>query len=345
MSLPCSRNLLFDKSKPRGLDVLDLCLFFLFSTDLRYIIVAVQTKMLEEYHYTELPWESKPDTIRLIELLPGSKYGDEPIICIISEASLQDAPAYEAFSYCWGNANIREAIVIRDQHSVDFSFSVGVNLFAALHQFRDSQDSKHFWADAICINQSDLDERRRQVLLMRQIYSGAHETRIWLGPCDEKPLTTFNAFIFMRRLVLAGKAYKENKDTQSYFAMGVQRKMEYGLPQSFLDSSFKNFSALLERAWFTRVWIIQEVAVSKVVSMWCGGHNISWQDFVYAVSFAVTISIPLSLNNATSCQRIAQLEVACRHISGELRQSLLTLLILYRNFNATDPRDKIYSLL
>lgn len=37
------------------------------------------------------------------------------------------------------------------------------------------------WADAVCINQKDLEERSHQVALMGDIYSGAGEIFIWLG--------------------------------------------------------------------------------------------------------------------------------------------------------------------
>jgi hypothetical protein len=176
---------------------------------------------------------------------------------------------------------------------------------------------------------------------MRQIYTGAEETRIWLGPSDEN---TWKAFSLMRKLVSAKNLQAANNNTRFYYEMSVQRQTEYGLPY-ILDSSFKAFSVLFDRDWFTRVWIIQEVAVSKVVSMWCGGFDISWQDFTTAVDYATTINIPAIWSNTTSCQRIVQLEVARRSVSEEYKQSLLSLLVLYRNFEATDSRDKIYSLL
>ena len=176
---------------------------------------------------------------------------------------------------------------------------------------------------------------------MRQIYEGARKTRIWLGPSDDK---TGKAFSLMHKLVSAHSLQTASNDTRSYFEMGVQGQTKYGLP-NILDSSFKAFSALLEREWFTRVWIIQEVAVSKEAAMWCGGFYISWQDFLTAVYYATSTNIPGILSNTTHTQRIVQLEVARRSKSEEYKQSLLTLLMLYRSFNATDPRDKIYSLL
>jgi hypothetical protein len=36
--------------------------------------------------------------------------------------------------------------------------------------------------DAVCINQDDLSEKKKQVLLMREIYQGACYVLVWLGP-------------------------------------------------------------------------------------------------------------------------------------------------------------------
>jgi len=297
--------------------------------------------MLEQYRYTPLPWETKPETIRLIKLLPG--FSRDQITCTIKQVSLQDRPEYEALSYCWGKADdVQESIIIKDHHGADFSLPVRTNLFAALQQLRDMEEPKYVWADAICINQSDLDERRRQVLLMCQIYNGAQETQIWLGKRDAN---TYKAFSLMYKLASAHQIQTEKKDTRFYYQLGVKGQKEYGLPDMF-DSSFKAFSEFLEREWFTRVWIIQEVAVSKVVNIWCGISSISWKSFIAAIAYATIINIPgISWSNTTNCQRIVQLEAARRSVSKEHKQSLLSLLILYRNFNATDMKDKIYSLL
>lgn len=295
--------------------------------------------MLQLYRYKPLSAVTKPDKIRLLELLPGS--GDKQIVCALIETALSDNPAYEALSYCWGKDTVQEPVIIKHPTGTDFSSSVGANLFAALRQFRDSESSIYLWVDALCINQSDEEERSNQVLLMRQIYEGAKKTRIWLGPEDEN---TWKAFSLMRKLVSAKSAQDAKKDTRFYYEMGVNGQSEYGLPYP-LDPSFKAFSALLGREWFSRVWIIQEVAVSKRVALECGHWSISWDDFVSSIDYATTIIIPGIWANTTNCQRIFQLVAARASVSMKYEQSLLSLVSLYRNFNATDMRDKIYSLL
>ena len=56
------------------------------------------------------------------------------------------------------------------------------NLYDALSHLRLPSASRLIWADAICINQSDLEERSMQVQLMREIYSRASRVVVWLGP-------------------------------------------------------------------------------------------------------------------------------------------------------------------
>ena len=41
------------------------------------------------------------------------------------------------------------------------------------------------WADAVCINQNDLDERSSQVSMMGHIYKNAHQCQVWLGTVEE----------------------------------------------------------------------------------------------------------------------------------------------------------------
>jgi len=60
------------------------------------------------------------------------------------------------------------------------------NLYEALQtmKLRDDRPA-YLWVDAICINQSDGDERSSQVGLMSDIYSQADLIIAWLGPEDE----------------------------------------------------------------------------------------------------------------------------------------------------------------
>jgi hypothetical protein len=55
------------------------------------------------------------------------------------------------------------------------------------------------WADAICINQSDINERNTQVKLMGEIYRTATRVHVWLG-LDSPKGHVEEAFLFVESL-------------------------------------------------------------------------------------------------------------------------------------------------
>jgi hypothetical protein len=64
------------------------------------------------------------------------------------------------------------------------------NLYSALLRLRHSETDRTLWVDALCINQSDLDEKGQQVSLMREIFKRAGKVTMWLGEpeMEEPPL-------------------------------------------------------------------------------------------------------------------------------------------------------------
>jgi hypothetical protein len=61
------------------------------------------------------------------------------------------------------------------------SLEIPRSLFTGLQRLHGEKDIQTVWVDAICINQSDVDERSQQVRFMSDIYSSAREVLIWLG--------------------------------------------------------------------------------------------------------------------------------------------------------------------
>ncbi|XP_014559834.1 hypothetical protein COCVIDRAFT_43910, partial [Bipolaris victoriae FI3] len=118
--------------------------------------------------------------IRLIRLHPGGF--NDCIRCTIYHASIPENPPqaeYIALSYVWGDPRKTEPIRL----GADFykSFQITTNLYTALRYLRDRDSERILWVDAICINQSDEEERFSQVRKMGFVYKMAAEVRIWLG--------------------------------------------------------------------------------------------------------------------------------------------------------------------
>ena len=134
------------------------------------------------------------------------------------------------------------------------------------------------WADAICIDQSNLRERGEQVQLMRSIYQQAKEVLVWLGPEDEDGGGE-EVFEFLNRL------WEECSGTN---ASSVRKSGAFAILGSFKQLDLQTFPSkdspfwyllhcFYRQPWFTRVWIIQEVAISTSALIMYGKEEISWQ--------------------------------------------------------------------
>ncbi|KAH8594896.1 heterokaryon incompatibility protein-domain-containing protein [Bisporella sp. PMI_857] len=272
---------------------------------------------MEQYCYRLL---SKHDTIRLIVLLPwiASYENDFEVECTIIHVDLADNPQYAALSYCWGDSNAEPRQIFCDGARLE----VTQNLYSALCELRDWDKPRCLWIDAICINQSDIDERNRQLPLMRSIYHQSQYVLIWLGV--------------------------ESADVKDglEFAKTVARNSEVGeeLPPAF-DGSWRAFFAVFQRPWFRRIWVIQEVAVSVNAWVICCGLTISWKELVRAFQCSMDLGIQPLYNASFDLDRVHSIERARVEYCENNRQSLLKLLLRHRSQEATDPRDKAFALL
>ncbi|KAM0417136.1 hypothetical protein ACHAPT_012843 [Fusarium lateritium] len=126
--------------------------------------------------------------IRILHLEPG--WGSAPISCTIHRISLTSdpPPRYEALSYTWGDPKVTREIVVNN-----YVVNVTFNLYSALYRLRQAEDMRALWVDALCINQTNVDERGQQVGLMGKIYSICDNTVIWIG---EPPFDTWPAHWF-----------------------------------------------------------------------------------------------------------------------------------------------------
>jgi hypothetical protein len=142
----------------------------------RGIIHHLTTEKSPIYNAHVLTPENKTN-IRVIRLLHDYKAGPSPpIYCELKVVSLDDAPTYKALSYVWGDEAVTKFILLDG-----ILFSVRQNLFDFLAQCRSKRYMGYLWIDALCIDQSNIQERNHQVALMGRVYSEAEMVIAWLG--------------------------------------------------------------------------------------------------------------------------------------------------------------------
>jgi hypothetical protein len=125
-----------------------------------------------------------------MRLLPSKR--DEQIWLELSTAELDTAPAYEAISYCWGDPNDQQDVICCRQ-----TMHITRSLYTGLKCFRHHDETRIIWADAICINQSNDDEKGIQVNIMGDVYDHASRVLVWLGEASEE--VAIKAFVLIGR--------------------------------------------------------------------------------------------------------------------------------------------------
>jgi hypothetical protein len=189
------------------------------------------------------PIDSPKQEIRIIHLLPGQF--DDSINIELVPVSLSNSPAphYDALSYVWGREQSPTPALVNGR-----SVTITSNLDIALRYFRDEQDEKTLWVDAVCINQRDNVEKGPQVQMMGQVYSKAGRVLVWLGPASDG-----------------------SDELLERIRQGVT---EEDISDATLQSSSLS---MLGRPWFTRIWVQQEIALAaEDPIMCCGRYTISW---------------------------------------------------------------------
>jgi hypothetical protein len=231
-------------------------------------------------HYKEIQYNPLLNNVKTIRLLRIKKSNDEndTVECELFTVTFDgnnDLPSlpsgefveYEALSWCWGKANKEYGIII-EQDGESSKKAVTKELGLALRYLRKKDAHRVIWIDAVCINQDNYAERNHQVQMMSLIYTRAKQVCVWLGEADKESRLAIN-FIHEKILNL--------KDFDSVSS-----------DQSNVDN-WRSLLMLMQRPWFSRRWVVQEIALGQTATVYCDWDEIKWTDFAIAVELFVEI--------------------------------------------------------
>ncbi|KKO97337.1 hypothetical protein THAR02_10557 [Trichoderma harzianum] len=222
--------------------------------------------------------------IRLLRLLPDrnenaplhSQLFDYPML------EMDDGQhMYEALSYVWGSSE-RPHILHIDEKSLPIT----ANLYEVLLRLRDKMIERILWIDAVCIDQTSIEERGEQIQYMAEIYSKANRAIVWLGEAAD------NSDQALKSIRMA--ADEEHQSSQK-------------------DTDKQAVLAILDRPWFRRIWVLQEVAAAQHIVMMCGSTRIDGVNSLGGISLDI--------------------------------RPLGALIDMYHTHEATERHDKIFALL
>lgn len=260
----------------------------------------------ERYVYTPL---QHGDSIRLLHIDPG--FDDDPLSLRLFEHRLSDVDEkFEALSYAWCDASDRTPVLLHDFHQLNITTS----LHSALWQIRQSAKYQVLWADAVCINQDDLDERSKQVQIMVDIYKAAKSVLIWLGPEDDE----------------SARALKWLRKSMSSIEGLATPSLE--LQTSYVDRKAIEYT-FSRRAWWRRKWTLQESVFPRSAHILCRNWSFAWVDLVM---FVYNYCGKFHWKKLSSREKLK---------SEATKLALEEVLKTTDSTYCTDPRDFVYGVI
>ncbi|GAB1206096.1 hypothetical protein APSETT445_004777 [Aspergillus pseudonomiae] len=248
---------------------------------------------------------------------------------------------------------------------------------------RSGSEAVCLWVDAVCINQSDDEEKTEQVKMMGKIYAQSQEVVVYLGDAFAPSFSqSFNTPSDMR------DAVSHTMTPREYYSMSGSNEMDTGLvwrrPLSHKDGSYllcfiqlladgvdmNRFIAGTDQGslddvmealrlflsavpWWKRVWVIQEVVIPSKIMILYGSMIAPWETFVKAANCVHENAGKVIPSLAPSdvkflvefSRRIRGIESIRNRWQSPEQITLVQLLRQFSGRKATDPRDKVYALL
>jgi len=346
-------------------------------------------------------FECSNEKIRLLEL-KLSRDEHSAIKCSLITADLNEKAEYLALSYVWGDPNVTETIYVNS-----IPFQATINLAQALRAIRlvalqITSEKNHrrlfnffglfrfgpslgrfsrgrrllIWVDAICIDQRNPEEKSYQVSLMTEIYSAAYAVISWLGPVSDDSHLAVDAVSAIHSAKPENWTPRDfnNRTAHHDWLKMVPHLWENSDGPNDYNQYWKAIRKLLERPYWYRCWIIQEVTMAKVPLFLLGTKFMPFEafvtlrrllsDFEYGSPTFANLHLGSLRNPSNSIATIARY----RNNQDSIRQQNNTVVSGFEFLNteiyryvgriftlkpselqithhllATDPRDKIFA--
>jgi hypothetical protein len=240
---------------------------------------------------------------------------------------------FEALSYTWGDEGDAKSIVVNGNRK-----EVSKNLEAALGTLRGLQETRlgmSYWVDSLCIDQGNVEERNAQVKRMREIYGRARSVIVWLGQGVETD--------------------KIAVETMHHLCRHPCVEETLRLPPDSMVEGWHALSVFARKPYWNRAWIIQELAMNHNSTLFlCGRYKLTRRMLrlgtTYCQELLQVYEDRFSQSNHDldpavflEARRVYRLASLTFNPNADIR--LDRLLNLVRRADATDKRDKVYSIL
>ena len=219
--------------------------------------------------------------------LPASSSCDATLEYYLETITQSSNRPYVALSYVWGCPTPDKTVVVNGQQT-----QITSSLFEALRYLQQPDSVITLWADAICINQADNDEKGEQVQQMKSIYERASFVHVWMGPAadgsDELMATmsslgerALKAGIVEETFAMIPETNGNQQmdcDSGTISVLALIEEVEFSFP-------YPAYKAFFQRPWWFRIWVVQEISVGREAIFACGEKRVPYYSLMACYYF------------------------------------------------------------
>lgn len=203
--------------------------------------------------------------------------------------------------------------------------------------------SRYLWADAVCIDQKNMQERGHQVEHMGQIYRNAKKVLVWLWCGEDNQAERAEAAL--REIGVAcckdnGVDVNELEQVDQLISLIPSRSAKL---QCDNDETWSSVAWFLSQSWFSRMCVFQEINFGPGVAMLCGRHLVDLNLAALATAYLKPFphirnqsGMPISHIDNTYFMRN-------RHFHTKV--NLPAIIDMTRGLLCSNPLDNMYAML
>lgn len=232
---------------------------------------------------------------------------------------------------------------------------------------------KYVWIDALCVDQENIAERNAQVANMAETFKAAQGVIVWLGKEDD---FTADAVEVIEQISAIPETVWPSVGYTDFYKDDCYKKLQVRHLSYF---NWLGFIAFVNRPWFKRAWVVQEIALAKSALLVCGHKVFPWDQLSKTLAFikstrwyhhlttekmrhiaalqkalgaykrllssSADIAMAAMYLDRTRTHIAASGRLALQSQNRQRKPSLRILLETHRYSKSTDARDKVYAFL
>lgn len=303
----------------------------------RRAVVSIQMEDFGMYRYKPL----QKDEIRVIQLEEADSFTAN-IVLRLKVCKRTDI--YKTVSYAWGpHAELTDKVTIRETQRDAATLEVRANLVTMLRHLRARKTFGWLWIDAICINQTtDPEEKSAQVKQMADVYHNASQTLVWLGAVGtedhEVSKQQYAGPSVSKQQIMGHRTPHLLSNLKLIWGDPTDRSIESVLS---LKAVRKHVEPLLNKRYFMRRWIIQELCFSKKIVLLDQHDELDFIVLDQASKFVLEKLHHLHYDSAE--EHVEHIEIGKYHdpIKEQCFSNALHLMHMVREWRTKETHDQM----